>query len=100
MSQLLYSRKRWRMLKHKRKLRYLYCVGSKYLGPAYPVDRFGWIDNENPVYYKRVWRGSHSKWLKKQSDRRIRHYKHEISSAAITGEYLIFGMSFIKEGLF
>lgn len=49
---------------------------------AFPVDKFGrYTSNKEEIeYYKRYWRGSRSKYLKRQSNKKLRRYKHEVPS--------------------
>lgn len=75
--------KRQRFLKHRNHLRYLESVS----GHRYPLAVI-WEDTirirgyelaENPKpYYKRMYRGKRSKYLKRQSNKAIRRYKGEL----------------------
>lgn len=75
--------KRERDLKHKNYLKRMCKTNHKF--PVYYNDRLvihddykiKFIDNPNP-YYKRFYRGKRSKYLKRQSNKKIRKYKGEI----------------------
>lgn len=75
--------KRERYLKHQNHLKYLYeTVGGCYPAPVRYVDEIwikgiGYVKNPKP-YYKRVYRGKKSKYLKQLSNRKIRKYKGEL----------------------
>ena len=77
--------KRERYLKYKNHLKRLERMGSyrcRHLNPVTYTDEVwvkgkGWIENSKP-YYKRWYRGKRSKYLKNQSNRKIRRYKGEI----------------------
>lgn len=75
--------KRQRFLKHRNHLRYLDAVSDH----GYPLvviweDKIrirGYELAENPKpYYKRMYRGKRSKYLKRQSNKAIRRYKGEL----------------------
>lgn len=73
-----------RYLKHQNHLKYLKRVSCGYPSAVTYEDerwirRQGYIPNPKP-YYKRWYRGSHSKWLKRQSSKRIRRYKGELNN--------------------
>lgn len=75
--------KRERYLKHQKHLKHLAEDTSGYPTPAYYVDeirvrKYGYIANPRP-YYKRLYRGQRSKYIKKLSNRKIRRYKGELS---------------------
>ena len=74
--------KRERDLKYKNHLKYLSENTSGFPSGAYYVDEIwirghGYIKNPKP-YYKRLYRGRRSKYLKKQSHRKIRRYKGDL----------------------
>lgn len=75
--------KRERCQKYKEHLKRLYEIAYKwYPSPVYYTDKiyvrgYGYIENPKP-YYKRLYRGKGSKYLKKQSHRKIRRYKGEL----------------------
>lgn len=74
--------KRERDLKHKNRLKYLAENSSGYPSPAIYVDEiwvkgYGYVENPKP-YYKRLYRGKLSKYLKRQSNKKIRRYKGEL----------------------
>lgn len=77
--------KRERYLKYKNHLKRLEHNGSyrcRHLNPVTYTDEVwikgqGWIENHKP-HYKRWYRGKRSKYLKNQSNRKIRRYKGEI----------------------
>lgn len=75
--------KRERYLKHQEHLRYLHRVsGQYYPSPIRYVDEIwikgvGYVDNPKP-YYRRLYRGERSKYLKQQSNKKIRRYKGEL----------------------
>lgn len=57
-------------------------VGHWYPSPVTYTDEIwikglGYVENPKP-YYKRLYRGKRSKYLKKQSHRKIRRYKGEL----------------------
>lgn len=72
-----------RNLKYKNKMKHLYKVSECHYPPAVlyinerRVKRFHWVKREKP-YYKRIYRGKHSQYLKQQSNRKIRRYKGEL----------------------
>lgn len=70
--------KRERYLKHQRHLKDLEENTSGYPPVIYTdriwVKRYGYVENPKP-YYKRVYRGKRSKYLKRQSNKKIRRYK-------------------------
>lgn len=73
-----------RYLKHQNHLKYLERVSCGYPSAVTYEDeiwvrRQGYVPNPKP-YYKRWYRGSHSKWLKRQSSKRIRRYKGELNN--------------------
>lgn len=70
-----------REVKYKQKIKKLAKLcEEKWYAPAYPVGVDGhYIDDyENMTYVKRVWRGSRSKYLKQQSNRKLRRYKGDV----------------------
>ena len=74
--------KRERDLKHKEHLKRLNKISKGYPSPVYYTDKiyvrgYGYIENPKP-YYKRLYRGKRSKYLKKQSNRKIRRYKGKL----------------------
>ena len=76
--------KRERDKKYKNHLKYLYEVNSnKYRSPVWYIDeifvgQYSWIKTPKP-YYKRLYRGKRSKYLKRQSNKAIRRYKKGLS---------------------
>ena len=71
--------KRERDLKHKEYLKRLEKISRGYPSPVYYTDEIyvmgcGYVENPKP-YYKRLYRGKRSKYLKKQSHKKIRRYK-------------------------
>ena len=79
------SKRRIRRLnnkKHKEHLKYLHDItGNSYPCPAYYYTGSWKSPRENRYcYYRRCYRGSRSKYLKNQSNRKIRRYKNEIKS--------------------
>jgi len=74
--------KRERDLKYKNHLKNLAENIHGYSQPVYYVDEVwvknvGYIENPKP-YYKRLYRGKFSRYLKKQSNRKIRRYTGEL----------------------
>ena len=74
--------KRERDKKHKEHLKRLEKISRDYPSPVYYTDEiyvraFGYIENPKP-YYKRLYRGKRSKYLKKQSHKKIRRYTGEL----------------------
>lgn len=75
--------KRERYLEHQNHLRYLYeTVGGCYPTPVRYVDEIwiksiGYVKNPKP-YYKRVYRGKASKYLKRQSHKKVRRFKGDL----------------------
>ena len=74
--------KRERDLKYKNHLKYLAENTSGYPSPVMYMDEiwikgYGYVENPKP-YYKRLYRGKRSKYLKRQSSKRIRRYKGEL----------------------
>ena len=74
--------KRERDLKHKEHLKRLDKISRGYPSPVYYTDEiyvrgYGYVKNPKP-YYKRLYRGKRSKYLKKQSHKKIRRYKGEL----------------------
>ena len=74
--------KREKDLKHKEHLKRLNKISKGYPSPVYYTDKiyvrgYGYIENPKP-YYKRLYRGKRSKYLKKQSNRKIRRYKGKL----------------------
>lgn len=74
--------KRERDLKYKNHLKHLAENTSGFPSGAYYVDEIcvrghGYIKNPKP-YYKRLYRARRSKYLKKQSHRKIRRYKGDL----------------------
>lgn len=74
--------KRERDQKYKEHLKRLDKISRGYPSPVYYTDEiyvrgFGYIENPNP-YYKRLYRGKRSKYLKKQSHKAIRRYNGEL----------------------
>ena len=74
--------KRERDLKHKEHLKRLEKISRGYPSPVYHTDEiyvrgYGYIENPKP-YYKRLYRGKQSKYLKKQSHKKIRRYNGEL----------------------
>ena len=77
------STKRERDIRYKTHLKYLSDI-SNYPKPAYYVDeiedkRYHYIKNPKP-YYKRLYRGKCSPYLKRISNRKIRRNKEEMSN--------------------
>lgn len=72
-----------RYLKHQNHLKYLYeTVCGYYISPVRYTDEIwikgvGYVKNPKP-YYQRLYRGKRSKYLKQQSNRKIRRYKGEL----------------------
>lgn len=74
--------KRERDRKHKEHLKRLHEISRCYQSTVYYTDKiyirgYGYIENPKP-YYKRLYRGKRSKYLKKQSHRKIRRYTGEL----------------------
>jgi hypothetical protein len=74
--------KRERDLKYKNHLKYLAENTSDYPSSAIYTDEiwikgYGYVKNPKP-YYKRLYRSKKSKYLKRQSNKRIRRYKGEL----------------------
>ena len=74
--------KRERDLKYKEHLKRLEKISRGYPSPVYYTDEIyvrgcGYVKNPKP-YYKRLYRGKRSKYLKKQSHKKIRRYKGEL----------------------
>lgn len=81
-SKLKRRNKRERDKKHRDHLRYLSEIARDHPSPAIYKDeiyvrKLGYIDNPKP-YYRRLYRGKRSGYLKKQSNRKIRRYKGEL----------------------
>lgn len=75
--------KRERYIRHQKHLKYLSENTSGYPTPAYYVDEiwikeYGYVENSKP-YYKRIYRGKRSKYIKKLSNRKIRRYKGKLT---------------------
>ncbi len=53
---------------------------ERWYAPVYPVSSDGhYVDDmEDMAYVKRVWRGSRSKYLKQQSNKKFRQYKDDV----------------------
>lgn len=71
-----------RDLKHKNHLKYIAENTSGYPSGAYYVDEiwikgYGYVKNQKP-YYKRLYRGRRSKYLKRLSNKKIRRYNGEL----------------------
>ena len=72
-----------RNLKYQNHLKYLYEIaGGYYPTPVRYTDEVwikgvGYIENTKP-YYQRLYRSKRSKYLKKQSNRKIRRYKYDL----------------------
>lgn len=76
--------KRERDLKYKEHLKRLEKISRGYPSPVYYTDEIyvrgcGYIKNPKP-YYKRLYRGKRSKYLKKQSHKKIRRYNGELNN--------------------
>lgn len=76
--------KRERELKYKANLKDLSKNSSKYYTVAYLVEEIKikehqYVENPKP-YYKRLYRGKRSSYIKKRSNKRIRRYKGDISN--------------------
>lgn len=76
--------KRERYIKHQEHLKKLAEDTSGYPTPAYRVDKvwirkYGYVEIAKP-YYKRLYRGQRSKYIKKLSNRKIRRYKGDLSN--------------------
>lgn len=77
--------KRERYLKHQNHLEYLHkTLGNWYPSPVRYMDEIcirgvGYVENSKP-YYKRLYRGKRSKYLKRQSNKAIRRYKGELNN--------------------
>ena len=73
--------------KHKRKAREIWESGDSYYGGYYPVDKHGnYADEEDDIaYFKRADTGKRSSFLKKQSNKKIRH--EDSDEALKGGEY-------------
>ena len=74
--------KRERDKKHKEHLKRLEKISRDYPSPVYHTDEiyvrgYGYIENPK-LYYKRLYRGKRSKYLKKQSHKKIRRYTGEL----------------------
>lgn len=79
--------KRERYLKYQKHLKDLAENTSGYPTPAYRVDKawirkYGYVEISKP-YYKRLYRGQRSKYLKKLSNRKIRRYKGGLSNGSM-----------------
>ena len=79
--------KRERDLKYKNHLKYLTENISGYPSPAMYMNEiwikgYGYVENPKP-YYKRLYRSKRSKYLKRQSNKRIRKYKGALSNGWI-----------------
>ena len=53
---------------------------ERWYSPVYPVNSDGhYVDDmDDMAYIKRVWRGNRSRYLKQQSNKKLRQYKGEI----------------------
>lgn len=76
--------KRERDSKYKAHLKHLAEDTSGYPTSAYYVDKLwikglGYVENPKP-YYKRIYRGQRSKYIKKLSNRKIRNYEGDLSN--------------------
>lgn len=76
------NRKRIRNQKYRRKIQRLYSNSRKYPSPVVYIDEVwikgrGYVKNPKP-YYKRLYRSHKSKYLKRQSSKKIRRYKGEL----------------------
>ena len=75
--------KRRRYLKHQNKLKHLHeATCNSYPSPVmYTEEKWirsaGYVKNPKP-YYKRLYRGKRSKYLKQQSNKKIRRYKGDL----------------------
>ena len=74
--------KRERDLKYKNHLKYLAKNTSGHPSSAMYMDEiwvkgYGYVENPKP-YYKRLYRGNRSKYLKRLSNKKIRRYKGEL----------------------
>ena len=81
-SKLKRRNKRERDRKHREHLKRLDKISRGYPSPVYYIDEiyvrgYGYVENPKP-YYKRLYRGKRSKYLKRQSHRKIRRYKGEL----------------------
>lgn len=79
--------KRERDLKYKRYLKRLSETSGGFPSGAFYTDEVwirgqGYVHNEKP-YYKRLYRSKRSKYLKKQSHRKIRRYKGELHNGCM-----------------
>lgn len=74
-----------RDVKYKERMKKLAKVcEDRWYAPVYPVSSDGhYIDNlEDMAYVKRVWRGSRSKYLKQQSNKKLRQYKGDVPNCS------------------
>lgn len=75
--------KRERYVRHKNHLRHLHkAVSERYPTPVVYTNEIwikgkGYVENPKP-YYKRLYRNRGSKYLKRQSNRKIRRYRGEL----------------------
>lgn len=75
--------KRERYIRHQKHLKHLAEDTSGCPTPAYYVDEiwirgYGYVENQKP-YYKRIYRGQRSKYIKKLSNRKIRRYQDDLA---------------------
>ena len=71
-----------RRIKYRNKLKRLYKTRHGYFVPVVYTDEVwlknaGYVKNSKP-YYKRLYRGTSSRYAKNQSNRKIRRYKGEL----------------------
>ena len=74
-----------RDVKYKERMKKLAKVcEDRWYAPVYPVGSDGhYIDSiEDMAYVKRVWRGSRSKYLKQQSNKKLRQYKGDVPNCS------------------
>lgn len=71
-----------RDLKYKKKLERLYKYTKKsYFSPCYPVNKNGYYDSDNPVYFKRFYLSRCiTSYYKRQANKAVRRYKGDISN--------------------
>ena len=71
-----------RDLKYKQKLKRLYVyTKNSYTSPCYPVNKNGYYDSDNPVYYKRFYLSRCiTSYYKRQANKAVRRYKGDISN--------------------
>lgn len=68
------QKKRYRDIKHKKKIRNLYRK-NWWFNVSYPVNKFGEFDEDNVAYYKRVYNPPRAKSIRKHCNKRVRKGK-------------------------